>query len=153
MDHSCASKPWLMILKHKASRRLSDWTRDSEFKMISYNSTATEYCMRDGRWKKHAEKKHRMVLLVQTSVQARWWGGRMGEALGKTQVSSSAPTVNEHNQAYSMISQTVRKRTYCFSFQAGGVSSSTYPLENWSLCQGPTKLWRVIFSPFTWHWG
>lgn len=54
----------------------------------------------------------------------------MGEALGKTQVSSSAPTVNEHNQAYSMISQTVRKRTYCFSFQAGGVSSSTYTLEN-----------------------
>lgn len=27
----------------------------------------------------------------------------MGEALGKTQVSSSAPTVNEHNQAYSVI--------------------------------------------------
>lgn len=44
----------------------------------------------------------------------------MGEALGKTQVSSSAPTVNEHNQAYSVISQTVRKRTYYFPSQAGG---------------------------------
>lgn len=106
--------------------------------------------MQDGRWKtKHAEKKHRMVLLVQTSVQARWWGGRMREASGKTQVSSSAPTVNEHNQAYSVISQTVRKRTYYLSFQAGGVSSSTYPLENWSLCQGPTKLWQVIFPPLS----
>lgn len=88
MDHSCASKPWLMIFKHKASRPLSDLARDSlEFKTISYNkSTVTEHCMQNGRWKKHAEKKHRMVLLVQTSVQARWWGGRMGEALGKTQV-------------------------------------------------------------------
>lgn len=54
----------------------------------------------------------------------------MGEALGKTQVSSSAPTINEHNQAYSMISQTIRKRTYYLSFQAGGVSSNTYPLKN-----------------------
>lgn len=54
----------------------------------------------------------------------------MGEASGKTQVSSSAPTVNEHNQAYSMIPQTVRKRTYYLSFQDGAVSSSTYPLEN-----------------------
>lgn len=54
----------------------------------------------------------------------------MGEASGKTQVSSSAPTVNEHNQAYSMISQIVRKRTYHLSFHAGAVSSSTYPLEN-----------------------
>lgn len=70
-----------------------------------------------------------------------------GEASGKTQVSSRAPTVNEHNQANSMISQTIRKRTYCFSAQAGGVSSSTYPLEN-SLCQGPVKLWLGHFFPF-----
>ena len=54
----------------------------------------------------------------------------MGEALGKTQISSSAPIVNEHNQAYSVISQTVRKRTYYFTSQAGGVFSIIYPLEN-----------------------
>lgn len=150
MNQICTSKSWLMIFKHKANRPLNDPARDStEFKTISYNnSTVTEHCMRDGRWKKkHAEKKHRMVLLVQTSVQARWWGGRMGEALGKTQVSSRAPTVNEHNQANSMVSQTVRKTTYCFSSQAGGVSSSIYPLEN-SLCQGPVRLWLGHFFPF-----
>lgn len=108
--------------------------------------------MRDGKWKKkHAEKKHWMILLVQTSVQARWWGGRMGEALGKTQVSSSAPTVNEHNQAYSVISQTVRKRTYYFPSQAGGGSGIIYPLENWRPCQGPTKLRLGHFPPSTWH--
>lgn len=54
----------------------------------------------------------------------------MGEALGKTQVSSRAPTVNEHNQANSMISQTVRKRTYRFSSRVGGVFSRTCPLKN-----------------------
>lgn len=153
MDHSCTSKPGLMIFKHKASRPLSDSARDSiECKTISYtNSTVTAHCMQDGRWKKkHAEKKHRMVLLVQTSVQARWWGGRMGEALGKTQVSSRVPTVNEHNQANSMISQTIRKTTYCFSSRAGEGFRSICPLKN-SLCQGPIELWLGHVSPFTWH--
>lgn len=72
----------------------------------------------------------------------------MGEALGKTQVSSSAPTVNEHNQAYSVIPQTVRKRTYYFLSQAGGGSGIIYPLENGSPCQGPTKLRLGHFFPF-----
>lgn len=44
----------------------------------------------------------------------------MGEALGKTHVSSSVPTVNEHNQTPS---QTIRKTIY-FSSQAGGKSNS-----------------------------
>lgn len=143
------------IFKDKVIRPLSDPVRDSsEFKMISNNnSTMTGHCMQDGRWKKHAEKKHRMVLLVQTSVQARWWGGRTGGSIRKTQVSSSAPTVNKHSQAYSTISRTLRRKTYCFSAQAGGVSSRTYPWENWPLCQSPTKLWLGHFFPFTWHGG
>lgn len=75
----------------------------------------------------------------------------MGEASGKTQVSSSAPTVNEHNQAYSTIPQTVRKRTYYLSFQAGAVSSSTYPLETEASARAPPNFDRSLFPPFTWH--
>lgn len=42
----------------------------------------------------------------------------------------NAPTVNEHNQAHSVISRTVRERTYYFPSQAGGGSGIIYPLEN-----------------------
>lgn len=58
---------------------------------------------------KHAEKKHWMALLVQTSVQAGWWGGRMGEALGKTPVSKLQQ--QSMNSQPPLWLQTVREQT------------------------------------------
>lgn len=75
----------------------------------------------------------------------------MGEALGKTQVSSSAPTVNEHNQAYSVISQTVRKRTYYFPSQAGGGGLASLPFGELKAHQGPPESCVMGVPPSTWH--
>lgn len=152
MDHSCASKPWLMIFKHKASRPLSDLARDSlEFKTISYNkSTVTEHCMQDGRWKKHAEKKHRMVLLVQTSVQARWWGGRMGEALGKTQVKFKCANSQWTQSSILYTPNCLRENLLLIS---GWWSVQQYlPFGELKLLPGPHQTMAHHFSPFTWYW-
>lgn len=77
----------------------------------------------------------------------------MGEALGKTQVSSSAPTVNEHNQAYSVITQTVRKETYCCSPQAGGVPALSTLWRTEASARAPPNYGWVLFPLFTWHQG
>lgn len=75
----------------------------------------------------------------------------MGEALGKTQVSSRVPTVNEHNQANSMIPQTIKRRNGMFS---GWWSVQQYLPFGEQPLPGPHQnrsLWLGHFPPFTWH--
>lgn len=77
----------------------------------------------------------------------------MGEALGKTQVSSSAPTVNEHNQAYSVISQTLRKRTCYFSSQVVECPALPTLWRMEASARAPPNYGWVIFPPSAWHQG
>lgn len=149
MNHHCVSKPWFLIFKHQASRPLSDPARDSlEFQLAAtiaqWHSIACEMADEKNMQRRSIEWSYLCKLVSRQGGEEGGWGS-IRKNSGKFKCANSQWT--QSSILYDI--PKCKEENLLFVISGWWSVQQYLPLENWSLCQGPTKLWQVTFFSFT----